>query len=224
MDDAAPGAGSGSTAATGAESSPDRVLAFTDGVFAIIITILVLEIGVPPDLSEQSLRQVVDELRPTLVAWVVSFLLTGMSWVAHRDLFARIRVVNRDLVWLNLLFLLPVCLIPFAASLLGEYPDEPFALHVYGAVLVLSAVMRVVLYHYVARRPALLREPPTSRSRVGLAISAAVIPVYLAAMLVADVSTTASVALFFSVPFLYFLLVTLLRYRPGTSTAADEFS
>ena len=81
--------------------SPDRVVALSDGVFAIIITILVLEIAVPEDLSDRSLVQALDDLRPTLVAWVASFLLTGMFWIAHRDLFARVRVVNRDLVWLD---------------------------------------------------------------------------------------------------------------------------
>ena len=49
------------------------------------------------------------------MAWIISFLLVGMYWVMHRDLFSRVRHVNRDLVWLNLLFLLPVSLIPFAA-------------------------------------------------------------------------------------------------------------
>ena len=74
---------------------------FTDGVFAIIITILVLEIGVPSDLSEQSLREALDETGATLVAWVISFLIVGMYWVWHRDLFGRVRAVNRDLVWLT---------------------------------------------------------------------------------------------------------------------------
>ncbi len=69
--------------------SPVRVLALTDGIFAIIITIPVLEIAVPSQLSEESLRKVRTELRPTLLAWVVSFLITGMYWGGHRDLFAR---------------------------------------------------------------------------------------------------------------------------------------
>ncbi len=68
--------------------SPDRVLALSDGVFAIIVTILVLELKVPPSLSSESLRGIFEELRPTLIAWVISFLIAGMYWVAHRDLFA----------------------------------------------------------------------------------------------------------------------------------------
>lgn len=83
-------------------TSVGRVEALTDGVFAISLTILVLEIAIPPNLSEHSLVEVGKELRATLVAWIISFLITAMYWVWHRDLFARVRAVNRDLVWLNL--------------------------------------------------------------------------------------------------------------------------
>ena len=86
------------------------VKAFTDGVFAIIITILVLEISVPANLSTQSLREALQETGPELLAWVISFLITGMYWVWHRDLFTQVRYVNRDVVWLNLLFMLPAAL------------------------------------------------------------------------------------------------------------------
>jgi len=96
--------------------SPDRIVALSDGVFAIIITILVLELKVPPHLSQESFPGLVEELRPTVVAWVASFLITGMYWVGHRDVLAPVRFVNRDLVWLNLLFLLPASIIPFAAT------------------------------------------------------------------------------------------------------------
>jgi len=213
------------TAGPGRLTSPDRVVAFSDGVFAIVVTILVLEIAVPEGLSEQSLRQVLEELRPTLVAWMVSFLITGMFWVAHRDLFSRVRSVNRDLVWLNLLFLLPVSLIPFAASVLGKYPDEPIALHLYGAVMIVVTVMRTVLYWYVIRRPALLwPDVNPERPLLALAISASPIVVYALAMAVAGVSAPLSVVLYFAVPVLYFLLVTLLRGRASTRAEADEFT
>ncbi len=186
-------------------------------MFAIIITILVLEIAVPENLSEQSLLEALDDLQPTLVAWMISFLLTGRFWVAHRDLFARVRVVNRDLVWLNLLFLLPVSLIPFAASVLGKYPDEPVALHLYGVVLIVATVMRFVLYRYAVKRPALLwPNVSTDRASLGLVITAAPIGLYLLAIAVADVSTTLSTVLFFSVPVLCFILVTVLREHPST--------
>jgi uncharacterized membrane protein len=207
------------------QGNPDRVAAFTDGVFAIIITILVLEVGVPSDLSEQSLRDALDETGSTLVAWVISFFLVGMYWVWHRDLFARVRAVNRAFVWLNLIFLLPVSLIPFAAAVLGEYHDEPIALHLYGLVLIAASLARIGMFHYVTKRPTLLWQPSTTRTRrVGIAISAAPIALYLVAMLLAGPAPTVSLAVYFSVPAAYFVLITVLRDRPATASDADDFS
>ena len=67
---------------------PARVLALSDGVFAIIITLLVLEVHVPELTQGHSLNAALAELRPSLIAFVISFILAGMYWVAHRDLFA----------------------------------------------------------------------------------------------------------------------------------------
>lgn len=205
--------------------SPERVAALSDGVFAIILTLLVLEIAVPPNLSHESLRDVLEELRHTFIAWVVSFLITGMYWVAHRDLFARLRVVNRDLVWLNLLFLLPASLIPFAASMLGEYPNEPIALQIYGVVVIAVAVMRLLVYGYVVRRPKLLwSEEVSDKSTLGFVLGSVPIVIYVIAMAVAAVAPPVSIFLFFSVPLVYFLAVTLLRDRGATSAEAEDFS
>ncbi len=207
------------------QRSPDRVVALSDGVFAIIITILVLEIAVPEDLPEQSLLQALEDLRPTFVAWVISFMLTGMFWVAHRDVFARVWVVNRDLVWLNLLFLLPVSLIPFAASVLGKYPDEPVAMHLYGVVLITATLMRFALYRYVVNRPTLLwPDMAPDSARLGLTLTASPIALYAVAMVVADASTALSAVLYFSVPVLYFVAITLLRRHPSTRSEADDFT
>jgi uncharacterized membrane protein len=97
------------------QHDPTRVLALSDGVFAIIITLLVLEIHVPELTQGHSLNQALAEIRPSFVAFVISFILAGMYWVGHRDLFALIRRTDRVLVWLNILYLLPLCLLPFAA-------------------------------------------------------------------------------------------------------------
>ncbi len=204
---------------------PERVKAFTDGVFAIIITILVLEISVPADLGEQGLRRALDEIGPTLWAWVISFLIVGMYWMWHRDLFAQIRSVNRDVVWLNLVFLLPTSLIPFAAALLGEYPDEAIVLRVYGGILMLASFARVAMYWYVIRHPALLFDSPTIRGRrFGLALAAAPVLVYALAMAVAGITPTLSILLYLGLPLMYFVLITLLRKHPETSEDADEYS
>src|SRR5215207_5587653 len=106
------------------QHDPARVLALSDGVFAIIITLLVLEVHVPELTQGQSLAEALEELRPSLVAFVISFILAGIQWVGHRDLFGLIRRTDRGLVWLNTLYLLPLCLLPFGAGLLGRYDQE----------------------------------------------------------------------------------------------------
>ena len=212
------------TVAEQRRADPDRVKAFTDGVFAIIITILVLEIGVPPELPEQSLADAIGETGPQLLAWVISFFVVGMYWVWHRDLFNQVRFVNRDVVWLNLLLMMPTALIPFAASVLGQYHDEPIALHLYGAVLIASALLRWLLYGYLMRRPSLLWEPPgTKRRRVGALLAGAPIVVYVIAMLVASAAPSVSLLLYFAVPLLYLMLIAGLRQSSRTRDEAADY-
>src|SRR4029434_10381654 len=103
---------------------PARVLALSDGVFAVVITLLVLEIHVPELTQGQSLAEALEEVQASFSAFVFTFILTGMYWVGHRDLFALIRRTNRGLVWLNIVYLLPVCLLPVGAGLLGNYEQE----------------------------------------------------------------------------------------------------
>jgi len=147
------------------QHDPARVLALSDGVFAIIITLLVLEVHVPELTEGQSLTEALREVGPSLNAFVISFVLAGMQWVGHRDLFGLIRGTDRGLVWLTILYLLPLCLLPFGASLLGRYSQEPVALRIYGLILLAIAVLRVVTSLYVIGRPHLLWQPLDERQR-----------------------------------------------------------
>jgi uncharacterized membrane protein len=191
---------------------PARVLALSDGVFAILITLLVLEIHVPELAQGHSLSEALAELLPSLVAFVISFILAGMYWVGHRDLFALVRRTDRGLVWLNILYLLPLCLLPFAAGLLGRYDREPVALRIYGLLLVAIAVMRVVIWLYATNRPHLLWRPLDERQRrAGLVLGALPGLVYLLAFLVARSAPAMSLAIYAGLPVLYFLSITVLR-------------
>jgi uncharacterized membrane protein len=180
---------------------------------------------VPPHLPHKSLLEALRELRPTLIAWVISFLISGMYWVAHRDIFARVRWVNRDLVWLNLLFLLPCALIPFASSVLGEYPDDPRSVQIYGVVVILGSLMRLALYSYVVRHPDLLWPGALGGSIVlGYVLMLLPVVVYLIAMGVAQASATAGAVIFLTVPGIYFLAVTIARDNSAATAEVEEFS
>jgi uncharacterized membrane protein len=148
-----------------------------------------------------------------------------MYWVWHRDLFVNVRHVNRDVIWLNIVFLLPVCLVPFAAKVLGDYHGEPLALHLYGAVLIAVSLMRIALYGYISRRPELLWEPISVRQRrIGMTLTGVPMLFYAAAMVIADVAHQVSLLLYLIVPGCYFAMVTILRDRPSTASDADNFS
>ena len=111
---------------------PSRVLALTDGVFAIIITLLVLDIHVPELSTHEKLGTAISDVRPSFVSFVIAFIVAAMQWVGHRDLFALIRYTDRGIVWLNLLALFTVCLLPFGSALLSHYYEDPLALRMFG--------------------------------------------------------------------------------------------
>ena len=90
----------------------------------------------------------------------------AIAWAGHRDLFALIRRTDRVLVWLNILYLLPLSILPFGASLLARYDEEPVALQMYGILLVAIALTRLVIWWYATGRPHLLVVPVT-RGRGG---------------------------------------------------------
>ena len=206
-------------------ANPERLLTFTDGVYAIIITILVLELQVPDLGPGQSLGEALREIRPTFVAFVISFLIVGMYWTLHRSAFAQVRYVDLNTLWINLLYLLPVAMIPFAASTLGEHEGDPAALHLYGIVLIAATLMRAILNWYLGKHVGLLWQAPSSKSRrLATVVGLAPLLVYVLAMIVADWASWLSLVLFFSVPLLYLGLVAILSTDPRTRVAAEDLS
>lgn len=139
---------------------PSRVLALSDGVFAIIMTLLVLDLNVPPEEHGPRLAAaLIEDSLPTLLAYTVGFLLAGVYWIGHRDLFSQVKRVTYGVLWMNILFLMAATLIPFAASLIGKHGEEPVALEVYGGLLTVLAAIRLGLFRFVTARPQLLLRP-----------------------------------------------------------------
>jgi uncharacterized membrane protein len=118
-----------------------RVEAFSDGVLAIVITLLVLEIHVPHVKAgdEAALWRALLELLPMIAAWVVSFLFVLVFWVTHHYFFAQIARVDRGLLWLNGLFLLCICFTPFPTELQATYPDTRPAVFLMSFAMFLTA-------------------------------------------------------------------------------------
>jgi uncharacterized membrane protein len=191
---------------------PSRVMTLSDGVFAIIITLLVLEIHVPELSHGQSLGQALQEIRPSFVAFLISFVVVAISWAGHRDLFAHVRRTDRPLVWLNILYLLPLSILPFGASLIARYDTWPVALELYGFLLLAISATRIWIFWYGTGHPHLLYEPTDPRSRrLGALIVVIPAVAYGAAVVLADASPRTSLWIYAIVPLLYFL--GLLRTR-----------
>ena len=206
-------------------TDPARVLALSDGVIAIIITLLVLEIHVPELTGGQDLREALREVRPSFVAFLISFVVVAIAWAGHRDQFALIRRTDRTLAWLNILYLLPLSVLPFATSLLARYDEEPVALRMYGICMVAIAVTRLIMWIYATGRPYLLFVPIDARSRwTGLALVAAQGVIYAVAIAIAAASPTASLWIYAAVPVLYFVVITIARTTAPPGSAEQDFT
>ncbi len=207
------------------QHDPARVLALSDGVFAIVITLLVLEIHVPDLAGGQSLRDALREVRPSFIGFLISFVVTAIAWSGHRDLFALIQRTDRTLVWLNLLYLLPLSLLPFGAALISRYDQESVALGAYGVLLVLIALTRLTVWLYATNRGHLLFEPIDRRARtVGVLITAVPAALYVLAILIARSAPTASLAIYAAVPVLYFIGLFIDRSTAPPGSEEGDFT
>jgi uncharacterized membrane protein len=204
---------------------PSRVLALSDGVFAIIMTLLVLEIHVPELTGSESLAHAMREVRPSFVAFLISFVVVAIAWAGHRDLFALIRRTDRALVWFNVLYLLPLSVLPFGASLIAQYESDPVALRMYGILLVTIVLARLAIWWYATGRSHILFTPMDSRSRLtGVAVVALPGVAYGVAILMAPAAPTASLVVYGLVPVLYFVSITLARTSGLPGSAERDFT
>ena len=153
--------GSGEAAAISRQFDSARMETFSDGVFAIAITLLVLEISVPEDAFDHLLRAILDEW-PSYLAYVTSFLTIGAVWFLHHALFRRLRVADATLARLNLFLLMVVAFLPFPTQLLAEavhsVAAERAAVLFYGGVLFVMLSLLAAMCRYAAEREDLLYE------------------------------------------------------------------
>jgi uncharacterized membrane protein len=117
----------------------NRVQALADGVFAIVVTLMVFQIRVPELAAgqEAALGARLRSLWPELTTYLLTFAVSGVFWVGHHALFHHIRYSTRVLLWLNLAYLMFVAFIPFSAALLGRYPHQQIAVIWYGVHMIL---------------------------------------------------------------------------------------
>src|SRR5262245_18421822 len=121
-----------------------RTEAFSDAVFAIVVTLLVLELKVPVLRHHESAADLAHhlvELLPKLLSWLISFIIVCKFWLNHHHLLGLARRADYGLAWLNSLFLMGQSFIPFPTALVGEYPTNPLAVSLFGAVFALNTLL-----------------------------------------------------------------------------------
>jgi uncharacterized membrane protein len=177
-----------------------RLESFSDGVFAVAITLLALDLAVKGD-GHGTLAHQLQGLWPAVVAYLISFFTIGIIWVNHHRVLNDVQVVNRSLLFINLILLAVTVAIPFATSTLADYLTDPgpnghVAAALYAGVFELMSLSFVPLYEWVLRHDDCVRDPlpAAAKNPARLRFYAGQIP-YLVAVAVAFVSAPASVVI-----------------------------
>ena len=142
--------------------SKHRVEALTDGIFAVAMTLLVIELKIPdPHVlhTQDELTHALLDLFPKAMSWVISFLMLSIFWISHHRLFHYVRAVDSGLLWRNLYQLMFVALMPFSASLVGEFGLYPISQIAYNVNMVMLGLLSLWKVLYVRRHPELTSHP-----------------------------------------------------------------
>src|SRR5215211_6833412 len=139
----------------------DRIVNLSDGIFAIAITLLVLDIRVP-DIPENLVAGKLPEellsLWPRYLGYFLSFVSISVFWMIHHSIFRPVKAYDRNLLYLNFLFLMVVAFVPFPTALLGEYGNHQLPVAVYAATLAIGRLLLTALHWYSTRNGRLLAE------------------------------------------------------------------
>ncbi|HYL96836.1 MAG TPA: TMEM175 family protein [Terriglobales bacterium] len=198
------------TREVGGRKETGRVEAFSDGVFAIAMTLLVLNVRVPNTDQPGQLGSLLWRQWPSYLAFVISFAFIGIMWVNHHRLFVHIRRIDHMLLVLNGALLLGVTAVPFPTAVLAQYlgkPDEKAATMLYAGTYVVVAIFFNVLWRYAASGDRLLGDEVDVSEVNRITRQYAYGPLlYLACFALAYINVAASLALnvalaiFFALP------------------------
>ncbi len=203
--------------------STSRIEALTDGVFAVVMTLLVLDLKVPATLGPEAAGELPGkllELWPKLLSFTLSFVIASIYWVGHHNQFHFIRRTDRVLLWLNLLFMLCVALIPFSSGLLGDYPGQQIAVVVYGINLICVGCVLYGHWWYATAADGLVDRDidphvvRVAKQRILIAPAA-----YTLAIILSFFGTTLSLAIYLLVPVLYIAPGSVDRHWRQAPTA-----
>ncbi|MEO8445953.1 MAG: TMEM175 family protein [bacterium] len=191
-----------------------RIEAFSDGVFAIVVTLLVLELRVP-HLPENFTSQIaINELlylAPKFVSFALSFVVIAIFWVNHHQLFHSLEKSDRGLLWYNNLLLFWLSFIPFPTAFLGEHPLDTIPVMLYGCVLLAAALsFNLIIYHAMRAE---LFQPNISKVVLMRAKKRTYLGpfIYFVSIIAAPFSVYISLVIFVLVPVMYFIPQVIVK-------------
>ncbi|MDP9313439.1 MAG: TMEM175 family protein [Chloroflexota bacterium] len=200
----------------------ERINALSDGVFAIVMTLLVLELRVP-EVPAPELLRAMPELVPEVLAYSVSFVVLGIYWVGQHNMLMHIKRHDRTFLWLNILFLLIVASMPFPTALVLHYSEEQVAVVIYAATLVLGGLSLDLMWWYATHNRRLVSEQidPALIGFVHRRVLMAPV-LYLGAIALSFLSVDAAKLLFALVALLYILPSPLDRRHHWALNAGKQ--
>jgi TMEM175 potassium channel family protein len=189
-----------------------RIVAFSDGVMAVAITLLVLNVEVPTLAPRESLgHALIHDLVPSLSAYVLAFALVGRYWVVHHNLFERLTGFDGTLMTLNLVFLSLIALMPFSADLYDRYTDEPLAAAVLAGTLAGAGLVNALMTTHVLRRGLIRQEHRARTMETSIPVGWGFTAIFLLSVPAAFISVHLAEALWVSTLFLRYPLRRLGR-------------
>ena len=199
----------------------NRIEAFSDGVFAIVVTLLVLELTVPEPHGHGSVaepaRQLVG-LVPGFLSWLISFIIVCKFWLSHHHVLGLAGHANYALVWLNSLFLMLQSFIPFPTAMMDEYATNPLAVTASGIVMAFNTLL-IALHAYILRN---LIQPERAQAQDPHIIRKSFVGVfsYSIGAAAAWLSVYMSFAIYLLTP--VFFIVPPTRRDVGTASAGSQ--
>jgi uncharacterized membrane protein len=195
-----------------------RVEAFSDGVFAIAITLLILAVGIEQSISHGSVEHTLLHLWPAYIAYAVSFLTVGIMWVNHHQVFRHFERVDRPLLLLNILLLMCISFTPFPTRVVADHAtnaaDREAAAVLYGLTMTLTAICFFSVWIYGSRH--LLRPDTDMREVSGITRSYLPgAPVYALATAIAFVNSVVSLIMFGAIAIFYAISSSFFGREPS---------
>lgn len=187
-----------------------RIEAFSDGVFAVAITLLIFALNPPvlnlTQIMNGDLTVEVYKLWPKVASYIISFSVIGIFWIGHHTMSHYIKRADRLYIWLNNVFLMSICFIPFSAALIGIYPREQISVLIYGVTLTLAGILLWFVWLHASHKHHLIaKDMGSDLVRLGSRVILLAPIVYTIALLVSYINPLWSILLYVLIPILYIL-------------------